>query len=108
MSPVRRILAALLVAAPLATTALGADPAPPHAAPSWAFFDQYCAECHNSTDWAGSLAFDTLEPGVVANTEVMEKTVRKMRGQLMPPAGHKQPSVSEAREFVRWVEGDLD
>ncbi len=38
----------------------------------------------------------------------MEKVVRKMRGQLMPPGGSKQPASTEARAFISWVEGDLD
>ena len=37
------------------------QPANPHAggaegqATEWKFFDQYCSECHNSTDWAGGV-----------------------------------------------------
>ena len=77
-------------------------------APSWGFFEQYCTECHNATDWAGSLAFDTLDQSVAPNAEVMEKVVRKMRGQLMPPGGHTQPAPADARAFIKWVEGDLD
>src|SRR5512139_2871436 len=28
----------------------------------WAFFEHYCGKCHNSTDWAGGVAFDTMQP----------------------------------------------
>src|SRR3569833_2943353 len=30
--------------------------------PEWKFFDQYCGKCHNSTDWAGGVAFDAMRP----------------------------------------------
>ncbi len=101
-------LAGCLLLAPALRAAGDDAPAHPGTAPSWAFFDQYCTECHNATDWAGNLAFDALQPGVAANAEVMEKVVRKMRGQLMPPGGHVQPAAADARAFIRWVEGDLD
>ena len=26
----------------------------------WTFFEHYCEKCHNSTDWAGGVAFDTM------------------------------------------------
>ncbi|MET0293092.1 MAG: DUF1592 domain-containing protein [Steroidobacteraceae bacterium] len=85
-----------------------AEPAPAASGPSWAFFDQYCNECHNATDWAGGVAFDTLDEKVAPNAEVMEKVVRKMRGQLMPPGGHPMPSRADAKAFIGWIEGDLD
>src|SRR5215831_5674730 len=28
----------------------------------WAFLDKYCSKCHNTQDWAGGVAFDTLTP----------------------------------------------
>ena len=71
--------------------------------------DDYCSKCHNATDWAGGLAFDTLERDSVGNdTKVWEETVRKMRGRLMPPPGEKQPSQGAMDQFVSWMEGRLD
>src|SRR5277367_4508115 len=26
----------------------------------WTFFEHYCEKCHNSTDWAGGIAFDAM------------------------------------------------
>ena len=91
------VLAGALAATGTPSFAEDAPAAHPAGAPSWAFFETYCNECHNATDWAGGVAFDTLDTQIAPNAEVMEKVVRKMRGQLMPPGGHKLPAPAEAR-----------
>ena len=71
--------------------------------------DDYCAKCHNATDWAGGLAFDTLSHEALGeDAKVWEETVRKMRGRLMPPPGEKQPGQAVMDQFVGWMEGRLD
>jgi hypothetical protein len=71
--------------------------------------EQSCANCHNSTDWAGGVAFDTLlEKDVADEREVWEKAVRKLRGRLMPPPGEEQPDQQTLNTFVTWMEGRLD
>ena len=68
-----------------------------------------CVECHNTTDWAGSLAFDTLELGHTAqDPAIWEKTVTKLRGRLMPPAGAKQPAQADIDALVAYLETSLD
>jgi mono/diheme cytochrome c family protein len=68
-----------------------------------------CVECHNTTDWAGSLAFDTLELGHAAqDPAIWEKTVSKLRGRLMPPAGAKQPAQGDIDALVAYLETSLD
>ena len=90
----------------LASGALAAG-APP--AGHWAFFDEFCTECHNATDWAGGVAFDAMaEDQIPDNAETMEKVVRKLRGRLMPPPGEPQPETDSLRGFVSWMEGTLD
>ncbi len=55
-------------------------------ATAWDKLEPVCGNCHNSTDWAGSLAFDTMNTeDISADAEVWEKAVRKLRGHLMPP-----------------------
>jgi mono/diheme cytochrome c family protein len=69
----------------------------------------YCLDCHNATDWAGSLALDTIELSHAAQEpETWEKTIDKLRGRLMPPAGEKQPSQPEVDSLVAWLETTLD
>ena len=95
---------ALLIAAlPLATAAQAADqPA------SWGLL-QRCAKCHNSEDWAGGIAFETMSPqDIPADAETWEKAVRKLRGRLMPPPGQSQPDQHSIDAFVSWMEGELD
>ena len=71
--------------------------------------DRYCSDCHNATDWAGGVAFDTMNPeDVGGDAEIWEHAVRKLRGNLMPPPGKPQPSPEESRQFVGWLEGKLD
>jgi hypothetical protein len=81
------------------------DAPPPH----WSLLQKSCEKCHNATDWAGGLAFDTMTPdNIAADAEVWEKAVRKLRGRLMPPPGEPQPSGETLDSFVRWMEGRLD
>jgi hypothetical protein len=51
-------------AAPQAATSTAQTKAAenPHSDPNnkWGFFEQYCEKCHNSTDWAGGVAYDTM------------------------------------------------
>jgi hypothetical protein len=69
----------------------------------------HCLECHNTTDWAGGLALDTLD---VSHTdqdpEAWEKAINKLRGRLMPPAGEKQPSQADVDAFVAYLESSMD
>jgi mono/diheme cytochrome c family protein len=75
----------------------------------WGFLNEYCSECHNATDWAGGVAFDTMqEQEIPQNAETMEHAVRKLRGRLMPPPGKPQPDLESLRSFVSWMENNLD
>jgi hypothetical protein len=86
-------------------TPVGAADASQH----WRILDERCGNCHNSTDWAGSLAFDTLSPDDIGNdAEVWEKVVRRLRGHLMPPPGEPQVDARQQQEFVQWLESRLD
>ena len=68
-----------------------------------------CAKCHNTTDWAGGMALDTLDlDHPISDQEEWEKAVGKLRGRLMPPAGQKQPSQPEIDAFVRYLETSID
>ena len=112
----RRILAGLCGLALLSSPALPvrADTAPAaksdaHGADKWAFFSEYCQKCHNAEDWAGGVAFDILsEDDIPKQADVMEKVVRKLQGQMMPLGGNKMPDKQASREFVAWMENNLD
>jgi len=68
-----------------------------------------CEKCHNTTDWAGSLAMDSLDLGHTdQDPEVWEKAITKLRGRLMPPAGEKQPDQAEVDAVIHYLETSLD
>ncbi len=99
--------------APTAATPDAKDAGPmPAAAPGKTFgilLENNCAKCHNSTDWAGSLAFDTEDVGHPGqDVEVWEKAIGKLRGRLMPPAGEKQPTQADVDSFVSYLETSVD
>ncbi len=101
-SRITAVLAAAFVAA-CAGKAMAAAPA------SWETLETYCTECHNADDWAGGIAFDTMSQAEIPqNIDVMEKVVRKLRSQQMPPGGHKMPDKATRNTFVSWMEGQLD
>ncbi len=71
--------------------------------------DEYCNNCHNNEDWAGSVAFDLMSlENVGSDASTWEAAVRKLRGRLMPPPGSDQPDQSDIDTFVTWMEGQLD
>jgi len=104
-------LGAGLLAVALGMPAVAADQAATRAASAeaWNLFSAYCTECHNTEDWAGGIAFDALtEKDIPDNIGVMEKVVRKLRSQQMPPGGHKVPDKATRGRFIAWLEGRLD
>ena len=93
----------MLTATGLSCAASGDEP------PDWGLLKNRCEKCHNSEDWAGGVAFDTLSPGdIPSDAETWEKAVRKLRGRLMPPPGQPQPDQQTIDSFVHWMEGQLD
>ncbi|MDR2215065.1 MAG: DUF1592 domain-containing protein [Nevskiaceae bacterium] len=85
--------------------AAAGDPAAQH----WTLLNTYCEKCHNAVDWAGGVAFDTLQPGSIAKeAKTWEATVRKLRGQMMPPPGEERPDAAAVNDFVSWLESRLD
>jgi hypothetical protein len=89
-----------------AAAAAGSDDAGP---PQWSLLKNRCEKCHNSEDWAGGVAFDTMLPKEIpSDAETWEKAVSKLRGRLMPPPGQVQPDQKTIDSFVSWMEGQLD
>ncbi|HWL61254.1 MAG TPA: DUF1592 domain-containing protein [Steroidobacteraceae bacterium] len=77
----------------------------------WGLLDEYCVDCHNSTDWAGQLALDLVDRSASAvpeEAQTWEKVIRRMRGSLMPPPGQPRPAAAESAAFVQWLEGRID
>lgn len=109
---VRAGLAGVAMSGLAAMSAFAADAAPKaadEASGHWKLLSESCEKCHNTTDWAGGVAFDAMTPDTIADdAETWEKAVRKLRGRLMPPPGNPQPSNEAISGFVSWMEGKLD
>ena len=74
-----------------------------------AMLNTYCTGCHNSRAKVGGLALDGLDLQAAADdAEIWEKTLRKLRGHLMPPPGSAQPAQPDVDAFVGWMENTLD
>jgi Protein of unknown function (DUF1592)/Protein of unknown function (DUF1588)/Protein of unknown function (DUF1585)/Protein of unknown function (DUF1587)/Protein of unknown function (DUF1595) len=59
----------------------------------WDLIDEYCTECHNLDDFAGSTAFDLLaRDSLATDVDTWELAIRKVRTGMMPPAGNPRPS----------------
>jgi hypothetical protein len=70
---------------------------------------QYCTNCHNSEDWAGSLDLSALDHARVGdNAAEWEKVALKLRAGMMPPAGEPRPSARDTRSIVQFLESRLD
>ena len=75
----------------------------------WDMFDKYCVKCHNFTDWAGKIAFDTMTPDQIPdNQAIFETAIRKLRGGLMPPPGNPRPAAGDIASFTSALAGYLD
>ena len=100
-------LACLALSAGLAHSQEAADTSP--AKPFDDLTNNHCVKCHNSTDWAGGLAMDTLDLSHAGeDAEVWEKAINKLRGRLMPPAGEKQPAQPDVDAFIGYLETSVD
>jgi hypothetical protein len=108
-SRIKSALGALVLAGCIGTVNAATAPADHGDSAGWALLGKYCTECHNAEDWAGSIAFDTMtEEDIGDNIDVLEKTVRKLRSQQMPPGGHKMPDKTTRAQFIGWLESRLD
>ena len=75
----------------------------------WQVVDRYCMDCHNADDLAGGVDFKKIGPDHVAQyAETLEKSVRKLRGHLMPPPKEPRPDEEQLMSFVSWLEDSLD
>jgi hypothetical protein len=75
----------------------------------WQLVETYCFKCHNATDWAGGVAFDTMTTDAVSDdAEIWEAAIKKLRSGLMPPPGNKQPERASVLDMVSWLETALD
>jgi mono/diheme cytochrome c family protein len=96
------------------TMALGAVAGAAHAADDthaqWGQVERFCFGCHNSSDWAGGVAFDGMSfDNLGQDAKVWETAVRKLRTGSMPPPGAKQrPDQQTVNSLAGFLETRLD
>jgi mono/diheme cytochrome c family protein len=76
----------------------------------WTLVQQYCTQCHNTDDWAGGVAFDTMSAQQIpSDAKVWENAILKLRGGFMPPPNAKKhPDGRAVQGLVSWLENTLD
>jgi hypothetical protein len=93
------------------TRAAEQTPAPNRLAgdPHGALLNTYCVGCHNARLKTGGVMFDSMDiKHPLADAEIWEKVLRKLRGRLMPPPGSRQPPQADIDAFTMWMEETLD
>ena len=67
-------------------------------------FNKYCVTCHNAKVKAGGFVLDPAElEHVGAHAEQWEKVVKKLRTQVMPPAGLPRPDDATYNSTAAWL-----
>ena len=119
------VAACLILVASVIVRAQGGTPAPAPAAAAQApaqaaaaaaapasfqpVVDQYCVTCHNDRLRTGGLSLQAVSlTDVAAHAETWEKVIRKLRGNMMPPAGLPRPEPAVLSAFVDRLEQQLD
>ena len=89
--------------------AVGQTPTATQVDPHRAMLNTYCVGCHSARLKTGGLVLEGLSTKqVAANAAVWEKTLRKLRGRLMPPPGLPQPPQKDIDSFMAYMENALD
>src|SRR5262245_60220623 len=101
-----RMVAAMVLFAGAGICLPGARAAAPA---EWPLLNRYCADCHNTVDWAGGLSLQDAGPDAVAlDPAAWEKVVRRLRTGTMPPPGEPRPVAAQVAGLSRFLETRLD
>jgi hypothetical protein len=81
----------------------------PSGAPQQAVIARYCMTCHNDRAKSGGLSLEHLSVSSVGeHSNVWEKVIQKVHGNLMPPPNRPRPDRATLRNFVTYLETSLD
>lgn len=98
-----------LKAAVAGTVMLAIFPAWTNAQEQWEVIENYCYQCHNDEDWAGSIAFNLMSVDEISHdAEIWEEAIRRIEGGHMPPPGNDRPSGLEINQLLAWLENKID
>jgi hypothetical protein len=94
----------------LASVLLGPAALADEAHDRWGVIEKHCFSCHNTTDWAGGAAFDSMSfDDIATDAKVWEAAVSKLRAGFMPPPGAaSRPDQKAVDGLVSFLETRLD
>jgi hypothetical protein len=94
----------------LASAVQAAAPVTDESRTRWGVIEKYCFDCHNTTDWAGGAAFETMSfDDMAGDAKVWEAAVRKLRAGFMPPPGAAaRPDKKTVEGLIGFLETRLD
>ena len=73
------------------------------------FLDEHCVECHNDRVKAGGVALHGTDlADIAANPAPWERSVRKTRAGMMPPAGSPRLDSGTREMFAAGLEAEID
>ena len=79
------------------------------AAEQTALVKQYCTGCHSDRAKAGQLTLASFDASKAAdNVITTEKMIRKLRAQMMPPAGARRPEAEQITALAEALEARID
>ena len=74
-----------------------------------ALLDQYCVTCHSAGLMTGGLELESIDvESIPATAEIWERVIRKVGGNMMPPAGMPAPDDIARSTFVSSLEAELN
>lgn len=70
---------------------------------------RYCGGCHNERQMRGNLSFDGFDVDSAAEfPDIVEKTIHKLRTQMMPPPTSRKPGGDTLLALVETLERNVD
>ncbi|MBV6431095.1 MAG: hypothetical protein IANPNBLG_01217 [Bryobacteraceae bacterium] len=74
------------------------------------FLKRHCTMCHSAKARAGGLNLEKFQNAdlVLADQEVWDKVVAKLRNGEMPPKGMPRPSAAETAALTGWLKAEYD
>jgi mono/diheme cytochrome c family protein len=80
-----------------------------NAAGQRALLDQYCVGCHNQRLSSAGVRLDNVDLAKVADhAAVLEKVIRKVKAEMMPPVGSPRPDKAVMEGLASYLESSLD
>src|SRR5690606_5902013 len=76
----------------------------------WSQIERFCFDCHNTTDWAGGVAFASMSfDNLGGDARVWETAVRKLQtGDMPPPSARSRPDQNTIKALIGFLETRLD